>query len=211
MLVRDCMTANPISVRPESDPLAAIALCKSARVRSLPVVNLDGQVVGMVTRSELEFFLSKVPPPGILQRQHKVALVMTPPVMTVSPDHPLEEAARLMIEHKISSLPVVENGKLVGIITDSDILKQFVDILGGGADALRLTVMLPDVPGQLAKVVNAIATLRGNIRSIVISRRDGPGSCSVTLWVEGVDRDRLTSAIQTIPEVELLRVWTHHS
>jgi acetoin utilization protein AcuB len=207
MLVRDCMTYNPITVRLESDPLAAIALCKSARIRRLPVVNTEGQVVGIVSRNDLERFLSKAPSPGIMKRQHNIEQVMVTAVITVSPDHPLEEAARLMVEHKIGSLPVVEDGRLVGIITETDIFKQFVEILGGQAEAVRLTVMVSDMPGQLAKVVNAVAALRGNVRSIIISRCDDPGSCLITLWVEDVDRDALTAAIQSTPDVQLQQVW----
>lgn len=209
MLVRDCMTSNPVSVRPESDPLAAIALLKSARIRRLPVVDADGTIVGLVTRHDLELFLSKAPSPGVLKRQHRVEQAMTAPVVTVSPNHPLEEAARLMVEHKVGSLPVIENGRLVGIITETDIFKQFVNILGGQADAIRLTVKMPDVAGQLAQMASAIAALGGNIRSIVVYRvaPDTP-DCNVTLWVQGVGGDTLEAAIQNNPNVELLHLWS---
>ena len=208
MLVRDCMTHNPISVRPESDPLAAMALCKSARIRRLPVVNPEGQIVGLVSRNDLELFLSKAPSPGVMKRQHNVEQVMVTSVVTVSPDHPMEEAARLMVEHKIGSLPVVEEGRLVGIITETDIFKQFVDILGGQADAIRLTVMVRDVCGELAKVVNAVASLGCNIRSIVIHDSAQPGYANVTLWVLGAEQAALTATMQNIPDVRLIRVWS---
>jgi acetoin utilization protein AcuB len=207
MLVRDCMTRDPITVRPHSDPLAAIALLKSARIRRLPVVDEQGHVVGMVSHTDLERFLSKAPSPGILKRQHHVEQAMTTPVVTVSPDHPMEEAARLMVEHKIGSLPVIEEGRLVGIITETDIFKQFVDILGGQADAIRLTLMLADRPGQLANVLNAIAAAGGNLRSVVLHNPTPTGLVSATLWVQNMDRGTLTAAIQANPEVQLLRVW----
>ncbi len=207
MFVRDCMTTNPISVHPESDPLAALGLCKSAHIRRLPVVNADGQVVGIVTRNMLELFLSTAPSPGIMKRQHNVEQVMAGPVVTVSPAYPLEEAARLMVVHKIGSLPVVENGRLVGIITETDIFKQFVEILGGQAQAIRVTVDVPDTPGTLAKVVDVVAALRGNIRSVILSPCAEPGCRSVTLWIEEIDRAALTEAIQNIAEVRLLRIW----
>lgn len=207
MFVRDCMTTNPISVHPESDPLAALGLCKSAHIRRLPVVNADGQVVGIVTRNMLELFLSTAPSPGIMKRQHNVEQVMAGPVVTVSPAYPLEEAARLMVVHKIGSLPVVENGRLVGIITETDIFKQFVEILGGQAKAIRVTVDVLDTPGTLAKVVDAVAALRGNIRSVILSPCAEPGCRSVTLWIEELDRAALTEAIQNIAEVRLLRIW----
>ncbi len=208
MLVRDCMTRNPISVHPESDPLAAIALCKSARIRRLPVIDAQGHIVGIVSQNDLELFLSKAPSPGIMKRQHNIEQAMVTSVATVSPDLPMEEAARLMVERKIGSLPVVEDGKLVGIITETDIFKQFVDILGGQADAIRLTVMVRDVCGELAKVVNAVAGLGCNIRSIVIHDSAQPDYANVTLWVMGAEQAALTAAIQNIPDVELIRVWS---
>jgi len=208
MLVRDCMTRNPITVRPHSDPLAAIALLKSARVRRLPVVDEEGRVVGMVTQTDLERFLSKAPSPGVVKRQHHVEQVMVARVVTVSPDHPMEEAARLMVEHKIGSLPVIEEDRLVGIITETDIFKQFVDILGGQADAIRLTLMLADKPGQLANVLNAMAAAGGNRRSVVLHNPTPTGFVSATLWVQNMDRDTLTAAVQANPEVQLLRVWS---
>lgn len=208
MLVRDCMTKTPITVRPESDPLAALGLCKSARIRRLPVATAEGKLVGIVSRNDLELFLSKAPSPGIMKRQHRIEQVMVSRVITVSPEHPMEEAARLMVEHKVGSLPVVENGRLVGIITETDIFKQFVDVLGGGVDAIRLTVTLPDAPGQMAHLVNAIAALGGNIRSVVISRCDEPGDCAVTLWLEGVDQPALTKALQNLANIHLIQFWS---
>jgi acetoin utilization protein AcuB len=211
MLVRDCMTRDPITVRPHSDPLAAISLLKSARVRRLPVVDEEGRVVGMVTQTDLERFLSKAPSPGILKRQHRVEQAMVTPVVTVSQDHPMEEAARLMVEHKIGSLPVTEEERLVGIITETDIFKQFVDILGGQADAIRLTLTLADRPGQLANVLNAIAAAGGNLRSVVLHNPTPTGLVSATLWVQNMDRDALTAAIQGNPDVRLLRMWSQSS
>jgi acetoin utilization protein AcuB len=208
MLVRDYMTPHPICIRPESDPLAAIALCKSARIRRLPVVNTEGQIVGIVSQNDLELFLSKAPSPGVIKRQHNIEQAMVRTVFTVSPDHPIEEAARMMVQHKIGSLPVVEDGRLVGIITETDIFKQFVDILGGQADAIRLTMTVRDICGELAKVVNAVASLGCNIRSIVIHDAAQPGYANVTLWVLGAEQALLTAAIQSIPDVQLIRVWT---
>ncbi len=208
MLVRECMTAQPIKVHPESDPLAALGLCKSARIRRLPVVDADDHIVGIVTRNMLEQFLAKAPSPGVMKRQHNIEQVMVSPALTVSPDYPLEEAARLMVVHKIGSLPVVEEDKLIGIITETDIFKQFVEILGGQAKATRLTITVPDTPGELAKVVNIVATLQGNICSMILTPGVEPRTRSVTLWIQDIDRDTLISAIETLPDIRLVRIWS---
>ena len=208
MLVRDCMTPNPIRVHPESDPLAALGLCKSAHFRRLPVVDAEDHVVGLVTRNMLEQFLARAPSPGVMKRQHAIEQVMVSPALTVSPDYPLEEAARMMVNHKIGSLPVLDQGKLIGIITETDIFKQFVEILGGQTEALRLTIEVPDSPGELAKVVNVIAELRGNICSVILTPGVQALTRSVTLWIQDVQRDTLAGVIQALPGVRLVRVWS---
>jgi acetoin utilization protein AcuB len=208
MLVRECMTIRLITVHPESDPLAALGLCKSARIRRLPVVDAGNRLVGLVTRNMLEQFLAKAPSPGVMKRQHSIAQVMTEQVITVAPDYPLEEAARLMVANKIGSLPVIADGILVGIITETDIFKQFVDILGGQKEAVRLTVVAPDVPGLLAQVAGTIAARQGNIRSVVITRGIEAGLCAITLWVEQIEPDTLKTALQDMPNVQRLRLWT---
>lgn len=208
MLVRECMTPHPIKVHPESDPLAALGLCKSARIRRLPVVDADDHIVGLVTRNMLEQFLATAPSPGVMKRQHSIEQVMVSPALTVAPDYPLEEAARLMVAHKIGSLPVADEGKLIGIITETDIFKQFVEVLGGQTEATRLTVEVPDTPGELAKVVNVIAALRGNLCSVILTPGVEPLTRSVTLWIQDIDRDTLTNVIQALPDMRLVRVWT---
>jgi acetoin utilization protein AcuB len=208
MLVRECMTANPIKVHPESDPLAALGLCKSARIRRLPVVDAEDHLVGIVTRNMLEQFLAKAPSPGVMKRQHNIEQVMVSPALSVEPDYPLEEAARLMVVHKIGSLPVVDADRLIGIITETDIFKQFVEILGGQTQATRLTVEVPDTPGELAKVVNVIASLHGNICSVILTPGVEPHMRSLTLWIQDVQRDALTTVIEGLPDVRLVRVWS---
>ena len=207
MFVRDRMTRQPITVRPESDPLAALALLKAGGFRHLPVVNGDGEVVGIVDRREVEVFLSTAGSPGIAKRQHRVDQVMSSPVITVAPECPLEEAASLMIEHRIGSLPVVETGKLVGIITETDIFKQFVAVLGGGTHTLRLTVQVPDRPGQLSELTGRIARVNGNLSSVVACAADRPGRQNITLRIEGASRSDLLEAVAAHAGLEVIDAW----
>jgi len=201
------MTRDPVTVRPESDPLAAVALLKCGGFRRLPVVGTEGKVVGIVARTDLEVFLSKAGSPGVLKRQHRVDQVMSREVVTVPPDCPLEEAASLMVEHKIGSLPVVEAGRIVGIITETDIFKQFAAVLGGGTGSLRLTVQVPDVPGQLAELAGRIARVNGNISSVVAYAADRPERINITLRVEGANRGTVLEAVSGQAGLEVLHVW----
>ena len=204
MLVRDCMTHKLITIRPESDPMAAISLLNAGKFRHLPVIEKDGSLVGIVDRADLELFLATAGSPGYVKRNHRVDQVMTRNVITVNPECPLEEAASLMVQHKIGSLPVLENGKLVGIITETDIFKRFVAILGGGSDSLRLTIQLADKPGQLAELAGRIARVNGNIISVVSSPAEQPDRFNFTLRVQGVDLASLLAAIEDQPGLVVL-------
>jgi acetoin utilization protein AcuB len=129
---------------------------------------------------------------------------MTRDVVTVTPACPLEEAALLMVENKIGSLPVMDGGQLVGIITKTDIFKQFAAVLGGGTDSFRLTVQVADTPGQLAQLASRIAGVKGNISSLVAYPADKPDRQNLTLRVEGVDRQIVLGAISDQPELEIM-------
>ncbi|MDY7078265.1 MAG: CBS and ACT domain-containing protein [Chloroflexota bacterium] len=207
MFVRDCMTRDPVTVRPESDPLAAVALLKCGDFRRLPVVDKAGNLVGIVAQNDLQVFLSQAESPGIIKRQHRVDQVMSHEVATVTPDCPLEEAASLMVKHKIGSLPVVENDQVVGIITETDIFGLFAAVLGGGTDSLRLTVQVPDVPGQLAELSSRIAQIGGNIVSVVAYEADQPERINITLRVERADQETVLEAISGQFRLDVLHVW----
>jgi acetoin utilization protein AcuB len=204
MLVHDCMTHKPITIRPESDPMVAISLLTAGKFRHLPVIESDGSLVGIVDRADLELFLAKAGSPGYIKRNHRVDQLMKRNVITVRPDCPLEEAASLMVQHKIGSLPVLEAGRLVGIITETDIFKRFVAILGGGSDSLRLTVQVDDKPGQLAELAGRIARVNGNIVSVVSSPAEQPGRMNFTLRVEGVDQPSLLAGVEDQPGLIVL-------
>jgi acetoin utilization protein AcuB len=200
------MTSNPATVRPESDPMAAQTLLRYGKFRRLPVVDENDQLVGIITMSDLDLFFSTAPSPGVVKRQYRVDQVMKTPVIMVSPDYPLEEAAQLMLEHHIGGLPVVEEKRLVGIITESDILSQIVEVLGGDSTSLRITVQVPDRPGQLARVASQIAALDCNICSILSAQ--GENWVRFTMRLAGADSKEIVQAIQDLEEIDVTHVWT---
>jgi CBS domain-containing protein len=136
MLVRDIMTAKPITVDPETPMLEARQRMLGERIRHLVVLD-DARVVGIVTDRDIRLNL---PSPATslsvweinyLLARVTVGGVMTTSVIVVDPDRSIAEAARIMMEHKIGALPVVEDGRLVGIVTESD----FVRIMAGSSHA----------------------------------------------------------------------------
>ena len=123
MLVRNRMSRPAVTVRQDADFQKALALMQEKKLRRLPVVDDDGQVVGIVVERDLLVAAMRY-----LQSRVEVGDVMTRNVVTVGPDTDLNEVARTMLERKIGGLPVVEHGRLVGIITESDIFKRFVEL-----------------------------------------------------------------------------------
>ncbi len=206
MLVRDCMTPHPATVRDNSDPMAAQTLMRYGKLRRLPVLDEDDALVGIVTTSDLNLFFSTAPSPGVVKRQYRVDQVMTSPVVTVPPDYPLEEAAEMMRVTKVTGLPVVQEGQLVGIITAGDILAQLVESMGGNISAsLRITVQIPDRPGQLARVATRIADMNCNICSM-LSAPAGE-QVKLTMRLQGPDHEAILEAIRGLEDVTVVHVW----
>lgn len=132
MRVRDLMTAQPITVDPETPMLQARQRMAEERIRHLVVVE-EARVVGIVTDRDIRLNL---PSPAtslsvwelnFLLSRLTVGGVMSKGVLVVAPDRPAAEAARIMIEHKIGALPVVEEGRLIGIVTESDFVRVMAE------------------------------------------------------------------------------------
>ena len=123
MLVRDRMSRPAVTVRQDADFQKALALMQEKKLRRLPVVDDDGQLVGIIVERDLLVAAMRY-----LQSRVEVGDLMTRNVVTVGPDADLNEVARTMLERKIGGLPVVEHGRLVGIITESDIFRRVVDL-----------------------------------------------------------------------------------
>lgn len=211
MLVRDLMTPNPITVRPNSDYLAAIALMRAARCRHLPVVDESGTLVGMITSTDLTGFAPAATPKeqaiyhdGVLAR---VGDVMRTPVISVPPDYPIEEAASLMETHLVGGLPVVEGDQVVGIITATDVFHTLIGVLGGGSTTLRVTIEIDNLPGQFAAVTGQVAEAGGNILSIASYPTPNPDRMALTLRVENVAQEALLEALESHPGLIVRYVW----
>ena len=127
MLVREWMTAPAIGVSPTMEAVSALERMTELNFRRLPV-HLDGTLVGIVTRGDLE---TKLGWDRMAWRRlgRLVEDAMTPNPFTVSPDDKLERAVELMLHHRIGGIPVVENGKVAGIVTESDVFRAFLQVI----------------------------------------------------------------------------------
>jgi len=123
---------------------------------------------------------------------------MTTEVITVTEDTPLEEAARIMADNKIGGLPVVKNGELTGIITETDLFKIFLELLAAREMGVRLTMLVPDEKGVLAKVTGEIAELGGNIVSLGTFLGEDPTNALLTIKVQDVEEKDLVKAMEPL-------------
>jgi len=159
MLVGKRMTRNPVTITPEDYLATAQDKMRAGKFRALPVVE-DSKLVGIVTDRDLRQHA------GYLEKT-KVNAAMQERLLTVTPQATLEDAAQMLLKHKIGGLPVVEDGKLVGIITASDILQTFLDVMGASEEGTSRIDLLLDREGRdLAEASKTIAQQGGEILSM---------------------------------------------
>lgn len=202
MLVKDRMTRRPITVNADKPVDQALELMHSEHVRRLPVLNQKGKLVGIVSEVDL---LEVSPSPATtlsiyeipyLLSKIEVEDVMTTDVLTVTEDTPLEETARMMADNKIGGMPVMRDDKLVGIITETDMFKIFLEVLGAREEGVRVTMLVPEEKGVLAKITGKIAEMGGNILSLGSMMGEDPTNRELMVKVAGVSEEELVEALK---------------
>ena len=211
MLVRDRMTKNPVTIRPAATVPDATHVMRGSKVRQLPVLSEKGQLVGIVSLDDL---LRVSPSPATslsvyelnyLLEKIKVEDVMTREVITVTEDMALEEAGRIMADNKISGVPVMRDGELVGIVTESTLFNVLLEVFGARESGVRVVFTIPEVTGTLAKITGAISAKGGKIGAFG-ETLGAPGTRTVTIKVQELDRDTLLEAIRPLVlEIEDVR------
>jgi acetoin utilization protein AcuB len=195
MLVGERMTRNPVTILETASIDDGIHLMRERRVRRLPVLDSSGKMVGIVSDKDL---LHAAPSPATslsvyelhyLLARLTIKQVMSSPVISVTADTPIEEAAAVMADHKIGGLPVVDGGALVGIITETDIFKILVELLGARQPGLRVTLAVHDAKGTLASITQALAAQEANVISLVAYEGVGEFDSRITIKLSEVDAE----------------------
>ncbi len=204
MLVGERMTHRPTTVGPETPINEALTLMREEKVRRLPVLSKKGKLVGIVSEKDL---LYASPSPATSLSMHElhyllakitVGDVMTKDVVTVHEDTAVEQVARIMADNKIGSALVMREGELVGIITETDVFKILLEMLGAREHGLRLTLNVPERVGILADVSRQIADLGGNLVSLGTFRGDDPAHGIITLKVQNAPKQALLEALESL-------------
>jgi acetoin utilization protein AcuB len=207
MRVKNRMTPSPITASPDTNYNEALRLMQQNNIKNLPILDKKGRLVGLVTRGDM---LRTEPSPvstlsvyEIASLLEKVTMkkIMNRPVYAVTENCSITNAANFMLEKNIKSLPVVQDDKLVGIITDTDIFKTFVEITGGGQPGTHIEARMPDQKGQLAPFIQAITDADSYIVSVVITYED-EGYGHVDVKERGGDEDRLRQELGKLSSVD---------
>ena len=213
MLVRDYMTRHPLLADPDMPAMEAQRYMVENKIRRLPVVGDGKRLLGLVTRQSLLVDPARLGSlnvweiAGYLSRLTvKDVMIKARDVVAIGPDVTIEEAARVMVEKKIGSLPVLEDGVVIGIITETDLLAQLMEMMATRICGVRATVrMVNDKPGELARLVAAIAAQGWGIRALggSVFPKD-PTRWDAVIKIEGVTKEQLVAVLSRVAGQEVV-------
>lgn len=206
MLVKERMTSPVLTITPDVPIQDALVRMHTDKVRRYPVVDKHGKLIGIVTEGdllnakpsdattlnvwEINYWLSKI----------TVERVMATEVITTTEDCPIEEAARIMADNEISSLPIMRGKSLVGMITETDLFHILLEMMGGRTPGVRLTIEVINKRGKLYEIIGIIQKLGGDILGIAAVMGTRAETSIITVKLTGVKIDSLRDAIK--PAVE---------
>jgi len=204
MLVKNRMSHPIITVEPDMPIMEALNLMRTQNIRRTPVVDANGKLVGIVSDKDLlnagpsQATSLSVWEINYLVGKITVKKVMSKTVLTVSEDTPIEEAARIMVDNKVGGLPVMKGNAIVGVITESDLFKVLLELMGAREDGLRVTALIPEKLGELDQLTHAIAEAGGSFISFGQFNGDEDDNRIVTFKVSGLDKEAVKTAVSPV-------------
>jgi acetoin utilization protein AcuB len=202
MLVKNRMTARPVTVTPEDSLAHALRLTREHRVRHLPVVR-NGELAGILSDRDIRLAMPSPievadPERAAMLERTPVERVMTREVITAGPFDTVEDAAEQICRHRIGALPVVDaHGRLLGMITETDVVTAFAEVLSAGGPSSRLEVSISDRPGELARLLAIIGgELKLNVTSLMVMPDGKDGRKTVVIHVATIDPREAIEALE---------------
>jgi acetoin utilization protein AcuB len=202
MLVRKKMKKDLITITKDERMTTARKILKEKNIRHLPVVE-GKKLIGLVTNMDIRKAEASPATSLEIRELHylldklTVGEIMTRNVITISPDISVEEAATLLHDNKIGCLPVVEDGNLVGMLTEDDVMEILIEVMGMKEKGSRLEVVVEDKPGALADVTRIIKEHNVNIISVVTDAADEPGKRVVVFKLKTFYFEPIKKALET--------------
>ena len=214
MFVRDYMTKHPVMVEPTVSIMEAQGIMAEAKVRHLPIVESGKRLAGLITRERLRIPPAELSSLNVWEITRFLSnlrvqdvMVRAQDVISIDPGATIEEAAQTMTRHKIGCLPVLEEGIVMGIITEQDMLVHLSELLGGGVSGVRATVRVPDKIGEFAKITAAMAARGWGIyASGGLPTPKHAGYWDIVIKVRNVSKEDLVPVLESIEGQELIDV-----
>ena len=209
MLINRVMTKNPIFVSPDMSITEVHSIMDKEKIGHVPVLDKNNTLVGLMTRKslvkaapsaatgldmfEISYLLSKTVVKDVMEKK----------VLTAKEDDVVEEVARIMADKRIGCLPVMKDKILIGIITQTDLFRVFVDACGARYPGVRFTINIKDKQGQVAKLSQAITELGGNIVAFITFDGDDVNYKRVTIKTQGIGKIDVQNLFKSFPDIEL--------
>ena len=214
MLVKDYMTRHPLMVQPTMCIVDAQRFMGENDIRHLPIVGDGKRLLGLVTRQTLLVDPGRLGSLDLWEIARTLTeltvqdvMIKAKDVVSTCSDATLEDAAKTMVEKKIGGLPVLDEGIVVGIITDTDLLAHLTELLGEHVSGVRVAFRSTDRSGVLADVTNAIAGQGWGIyASGYVRTPKQPDHWDYVFKVRGVSKDEIVAVLERVPDVEILEV-----
>ncbi|MCK9482536.1 MAG: CBS domain-containing protein [Bacteroidia bacterium] len=202
MIIGRRMTQNPVTASPEMSVAEASAIMKREKVHRLPVLDKDKKLVGIITEKDI-LYASPSPVSTLsihemayLLSQLTVKKLMTRDVVTITKNTTVEEAARLMVDQDLSSLPVLEDGKLVGIVSKSDLFKILLELFGARHFGVRISFLVEDKPGVIAQITSLLASNGVDIISFGTFMGTDSTNAVCTIKMQGISMSKAVDLIK---------------
>lgn len=195
MLVEQIMNATPHTLTKDSTIRDAMTLMREQKIRHIPIITTNREVIGVVTQRDLKEALPSSLEPDEREHLLDVAVerfMIKNPIMA----HPLdtvEDLALTFYDTKVGCLPVISNGELVGIVTTTDLLYTYVELTGAHQPGSKIEIRIKDVPGTLAGITQIMANTNTNVQSVLVY----PDELSTNHRV-------LSIRVQTVNPIELI-------
>ncbi len=198
------MTHDVIAIDPEIPIVDAVTMMKLRNIQHFPIMNKNGELVGIVSERDLLIVSSEHEiAPKDTSLKDPVSKIMTRNVKTCSSKEPIEDIAKRFLKQNIGSMPVIDNSKLVGIVTAKDFLKAIEKITGGELETTRIEIEVENQPGALAKLLNFLAERNINVNGVMTSWVDSDIVCFVLRVVS----NEPSSLLESLRKADFHVLW----
>jgi len=215
MLVKDCMMQHPIMISPDTLASEAQKIMAENKIRHLPVVGDGKRLQGLVSRQRLALKPDDFGSLNVWEITRQLSnlkvkdiMIKKEDVRCITPDKTVERAASDITESKIGCLPVLEDGDIViGIITETDLLRAFQEMLGLPSDGIRVTIRIPDTLGQLVKIAAVMVEHKWGVMGIgSFPSHRHPGYYDVVLKLPNATKEEVISAFDNVPDQNIVDI-----